>query len=104
MAKNTRRYARSEEKDTNETIQKLKAQIRNLKKQNKELISENQTLLEAWAKTEAFLSEVTKDVPIEEMLKYEKLPKKATRKKDKTVEDTKEQTRKKWANWRKENL
>lgn len=98
MAKNTRKCTKSEERDANETIQKLKAQVRNLKKQNRELKSENKTLLDVWAKSEAFVSEITEDIPLEEIVKQNKLPKMLTK------EDEKEQARKKWAKWRQENL
>lgn len=112
MARNTRKYDRGEEKDQNETIQKLKSQIRHLKKQNKELRSENKTLLEAWAKTEAFLAEVTKGVPLDDLLNCDKLPEKHIKKnvrnnlpfEELTKEEQKEKTRQKWAKWKKENL
>jgi predicted nucleic acid-binding Zn-ribbon protein len=74
MAKNTRKYPNRDEEDLNETIRKLKAQLRYLKKEIKELASENKTLKDAWQKTEDFLSELTQDVPLEELLRYRKLP------------------------------
>lgn len=66
------------------------------------MINENQSLLDAWAKTEAFLGEITDGVPLEDLLKFKKLPKKATRKVEQKVE--KQETREKWKKWRKENL
>ena len=77
--------------------------MRNLKKQNKMLKSENDTLLDAWIKTQSFLEEVTDGVPLEELLQYRKLPKKAIR----VEQDTKkveEDVKEKWLKWRKENL
>lgn len=77
--------------------------MRNLKKQNKMLKSENDTLLDAWIKTQSFLEEVTDGVPLEELLQYRKLPKKAVR----VEQDTKkveEDVKEKWLKWRKENL
>jgi predicted RNase H-like nuclease (RuvC/YqgF family) len=87
-----------------DTIKKLRSQVRNLKKQNKELQSENETLLEAWSKTEAFLAEITDGVPLEELLKHRNLPKKATRKTVTTNDDNIDEIRTKWSQWRKDNL
>jgi hypothetical protein len=95
-------YPQEDTKKQNQTIQKLKGQLRKLKKENKELKSENKTLLDAWIKTECFLEEITHGVPLEEIIHYKKLPKKAVRKD--TPKDSVEDTRKKWADWRKENL
>jgi hypothetical protein len=61
--------------------------------------------LDAWAKTEAFLGELTEGIPLEEILKYKTLPKKATRKRVKDEpQDAKEATRKKFQKWRKEKM
>ena len=66
--------------------------------------------MEAWAKTECFLEEVTEGVPLEDILTYDKLPQRNLKKKNQKVEKhkndekTKEQVRQKWAKWRKENL
>jgi len=95
-------YPKEDSEKLRDTIQKLKSQVRNLQKKNRDLKSENDTLLDAWARTEAFLQEVTEGVPLEEVIKYKTLPKKAVRKKEETNEQ--EQVRKKWAQWRKENL
>ena len=82
--------------------------MRRLQKAVKELRSENDTLLEAWAKTEGFLEEITNGVPLEELMRYNKLPKKAIRVKDKKVRqndnELREEAREKLAKWRKENL
>jgi hypothetical protein len=79
--------------------------VRKLQKEKRDLISENQTLLDAWAKTESYLAEITNGVPLEDMLKFKKLPKKATRKvEQRRDKEDKEDARKKWAQWRKDNL
>lgn len=110
MARNTRNYAPKDEKELRTTIRKLKAQVRNLTKEVKALKSENETLLDAWARTESFLSEITDGIPLEEMLKHRTLPKKAVRshltKVDQLLkeEESKEDFRKELAKWRKENL
>jgi chromosome segregation ATPase len=96
-------YAKDETQSLRDTIQKLKSQLKRAQKELKESRSENNTLLEAWSKTEAFLEEVTDGVPLEKVLKYKKLPKKII-KEPVPTEDTKEAARKKWAKWRKDNL
>lgn len=88
-----------------ETIQQLKSHVRRLQKEIKALKHENSTLLDAWAKTEAFLAEYTEGVPLEDILKYKTLPKKATRKRVKeTPQNTKEATRQKFKKWRQEKI
>jgi hypothetical protein len=92
-----------------EKVQKLKSQVRRLQKALRELRSENNTLLDAWARTESFLQEVTKGKPLEEIIKYKKLPNKLSNKKqnkvDKLNEDEeREEARERLAKWRKENL
>ena len=110
MARNTRKYPKKDDEDFKETIQKLRSQVRNLRKKVKDLQVERDSLLDAWAKTEAYLADITEDIPLEDIIKYKKLPKKATMKKDKKrkkIEETdskKEDTRKKFQNWAKENL
>lgn len=106
MAKNTRNYPKADSESLQDTIKKLKARVRNLTKINRQLRSENETLLEAWVKTESFLSEVTDDVPLEEVMKHKKLPKKALRKnkKEEIVVDEMEEARLKWKKWREEKL
>jgi enamine deaminase RidA (YjgF/YER057c/UK114 family) len=109
MARNTRNFPKDEENNLRDTIQKLRNQVRKLRKNIKELESENSTLLEAWVKTEHFLEEVTDGVPLEDLLKYKKLPKNVVKKKTVKVEnltkkESTEEVRKKWAKWRKENL
>ena len=108
MARNTRNFSRNEESSLQETLKELKSRVRKLTKENKILRSENATLLEAWSKTEYFLSEVTDGVPLEQMMKYKTLPKKAVRKQTesnqiKDVDET-EKARLKWKKWRDENL
>ena len=102
MSRNTRNYPQKDEESLRDTINKLKSQIRHLKKENKELKSQNETLKAAWDKTEKFLEDALSDVPLEELLRTQKLPKKALRKKE-PVEpsraDIKEEVRKKWANF-----
>lgn len=85
-----------------DTVQKLRRQVRRLQKEVRELKSENSTLLDAWAKTEAFLHEVTDGVPLEEVMEHRTLPKKLTRHKEEISEQ--DAVRQKWADWRKENL
>ena len=103
-------YPKDEAENAKDTIQKLKSQVRRLQKTVRELKSENATLLDAWAKTESYLEEVTEGIPLEEVMKHKKLPKKVLRKKEGKLdkynnrEDAKEAARQKWANWRKENL
>ena len=102
-------YPKENEDNLRDTLQKLKSQVRNLTKQNKELRSKNSTLLEAWAKTEAFLAEVTDGVPLVEVMKHRTLPSKVVKKTDKIHPkkeniDAREQTREKFKKWRKENL
>lgn len=111
MTKQNKRqtYPKDDADTMRDTIQKLKSQVRRLQKTIRELKSENSTLIDAWSKTEAFLSEVTEGAPLEEVIKYNKLPKKAVRKKTNKVnkvneQDAKEVAREKWAKWRKENL
>jgi hypothetical protein len=79
-----------------------------MEKYIEELKSENQTLVECWAKTEAFLEEITAGVPLEDLLKYKKLPKRAIQKKikadnkiDKQNRD-KQATLEKWQKWNRE--
>ena len=98
-------YPKDDVDKQKETIQQLKSQVRKLQKENKNLRHENKTLLDTWAKTEAFLGELTDGIPLEEILKYKTLPKKATRKRVKDEpQDTKEATRKKFQKWRKEKM
>lgn len=98
MAKNTRKFPKKDGEEAKETIRKLKSQIRKLQKKIRELKSEIATMEEAWLKTETYLSEIVKDVPLEDLLQQEKIL-------DKTlVEDHEEDVRDKWARWRKENL
>lgn len=105
MTRNTRNYPQSEEDEQKETIRKLKAQLKRVKKQNIELKSENKSLKKAWNKTEKFLSEALDDVPLEEVLKYNKLPKKALRKRAKQEKKKQKETAKEYfRRWRKENL
>jgi cell division protein ZapA (FtsZ GTPase activity inhibitor) len=106
MTKKHQTYPKEEPETLKETIQKLKSQVRNLQKKVRELKSENMTLVAAWEKAEEFLEDVTKGVPLEKLLKADKLPSKATMRKQAKVEDPdeKEKTRKKFAKWRKENL
>jgi hypothetical protein len=95
-------YPKENEDKMRDTIQKLRSQVRRLTKEVKELKSENSTLLDAWAKTEAFLHEVTEGVPLAEVMKHKTLPKKIIETKEPLCE--KEAVRQKWANWRKDNL
>lgn len=107
MSKNAKRFIKKDNDNLKETIRKLKAQISNLEKMNRQLQSENGTLREAWRKTEDFLKDVTNGVPLEEVLKYRRLPKKALRmqkeqakKEEKSKEQEKEEVRQKWKLWR----
>jgi len=112
MARKSRKqvYPKDESDTLRDTIKKLKSQVRNLQKTVRELKSENSTLLDAWSITEAILQEVTEGEPLEEIIKYRKLPKRVLRKKEEKVikelekEVDREEARKKWARWRKENL
>lgn len=109
MARNIRNYVPREDKKYQENLKKLRSQVRTLQKQIKQLKSDNDTLLDAWAKTEAFLAEITDGVPLEDLLRYRNLPKKAIRTKDKKVEkieinDTRAATRAKFREWREKNL
>ena len=104
MSRNTRNHARGDVESLKETINKLKKQIRNLTKQNGILKTENKTLQDSWKKTEKFLSEVTEDVSMEELISLAKsgqnLPKNKIE--DKITEQ--EKARLKWKKWREENL
>lgn len=112
MARKSRKqvYPKDETDTLRDTVKKLKSRVRNLQKTIRELKSENSTLLDAWSKTEAFLQEVTEGEPLEEVIRYNKLPKKLLRKKEEKVvkelekEEDREKARKKWAQWRKDNL
>jgi hypothetical protein len=105
LARNTRQYPNTDERDDKEIIRKLKSQIRKLKKENKDLKSENDTLLDAWSKTESFLVEITQGVPLEDLVKVRTLPKKAVRGINPVEKkEPNQNVRKKWAEWRKENL
>ena len=109
MTKPKRRqtYPKDDSDKLRDANKKLRSEVRNLKKQLKIACSERDTAVEAWIKTEAFLAEITEDVPLEEMLKLRTLPKKAVRKKIKketNPEELKEQVREKFAKWRKDNL
>lgn len=101
----TQKYPKEDTDKQKEKIQQLKSHIRRLQKEIKNLKQENSSLLDAWAKTEAFLAELTEGVPLEDILKHKTLPKKATRKRVKEEpKDAKEVTRKKYQNWRKEKM
>lgn len=113
MARNNRNFSKKNDngdESLHDKIRSLKSQIKKLMKENRELKSKNDTLEGAWRKTEDFLSEITDDVPLDELLKFRKLPKKAVRsvsKKGKAVDedvDQKEDFRLKWKKWRQENL
>lgn len=110
MSRNTRQFARSDDEDKRDTINKLRAQIRQMEKYIEELKSENETLVSAWAKTEAFLEEITAGVPLEDLLRYKKLPKRAVQKKTKAdnkidKEDReKQRVLEKWQKWNKERV
>lgn len=102
-------YPKDNSENEREANKKLRSQVRRLQKEVRELKSENKTLLEAWAKTESFLQEITKGEPLEEIMKYNKLPSKITRIKEQKVdkineEEERELARQKLAQWRKDNL
>ena len=106
MSKNTRNFPKRDDESLKETIRKLKGQIRRLRKQNDILKTENKTLIDAWIETEEFLSEVTKDVPVEDLLNKDK--KKVKEKIVKSIkvdpEVEREKFRLKMKKWREENL
>jgi DNA-binding transcriptional MerR regulator len=108
MSRNVRNYAKNDDEDKKDTINKLRAQIKQLEKYIEELKSENKTLVDAWAKTESFLEEVTSGIPLEEILKYKKLPRRALQKKAKADNKVNKQERErrevleKWQKWNKE--
>lgn len=106
MARNTRNYPKTDSESLHDTIKTLKSRIRKLQKETRELRSENKTLLDAWAKAESFLQEVTQGVPLEDLLKYKTLPRKMVKDLEDDIEDIdeKEEVRLKWKNWREENL
>jgi uncharacterized protein YdcH (DUF465 family) len=81
MAKNTRNYPKKPDEEYKETIRKLKARLGRIQKKFDKLLDDYNSLEEAWKKTEAFLKASVEDIPIEELLKHNKLPKKAVRKK-----------------------
>ncbi len=92
MAKNARNFPKKPEEDLKETNRKLKAQVRRLKKQLDKLQEDYKSLEAAWKKTEEFLQASVEDIPVEELLKHNKLPRKVIRKKQPTSEE--EDTRK----------
>ena len=107
MARNTRNFSRSDEESDKDTIQRLKAHVKSLYKKIDDLETENKTLLDAWAKTEVFLQEVTNGVPLEDLLRMRKLPKRVLKGKDKKVKkqdenDKRQETLEKWQRWNKE--
>jgi len=105
MSKNARNYDRKGG-EKKETIEKLKAQIKNLMKENRILRSEIRTLQAAWDKTKDYLNDLHEDKPLEEVLEYKKYPKEPDKmpepKKKLTKEEEREQARAKWKNWGKE--
>jgi len=108
MARNQRKFPKKDDEDLRETISKLKARIRKLQKQANNLRHENSTLLDAWAKTESFLQEVTNGVPLERIIEHRKLPASKLKpekiKKEEVDINEKEDARLKWTKWRNENL
>ena len=96
MAKNTRNYPKKSEEDLKETASKLKRKIRRLEATIRKLKEENDSLQRAWQKTEKFLQQSLEDIPLEELLKHNKLPKKATRQKK---QEEKEDIREKMQRW-----
>lgn len=109
MARNQRKFPKKDDEDLRETIRKLKSRVKKLQKENNNLRGENSTLLDAWAKTESFLQEVTAGVPLEKIIEHRKLPSKAIKplkkKKEETVDiEDKEEARLKWIKWRQDNL
>lgn len=97
MSKNTRNFPKKDEQDLKETIKKLKSEIRKLKKIIKKLKEENDSLDAAWTKTEKFMKDKIDNFSLEDLIKLsdEQL---------KEHKSEKEEARKKWAKWRKENL
>lgn len=83
MSKNTRNYPKKPDEDLKETIRKLKAKLRRLQKKFDKLLDDYNSLEAAWQKTEAFLKASVEGIPVEELIKHNKLPKKALRKKQK---------------------
>jgi regulator of replication initiation timing len=104
MSKNTRNF-RKRDDDKQDTINKLKAQIKNLMKENRILRSENKTLQAAWEKTKGYLQELHEDVPLEKALEYKTYPKEPDKlpeaEKVKAKEAEREVARQKWKNWNK---
>lgn len=95
MTKN-KDYERGEVQKLKERIDRLRSELRRQKKLNKELISKLETLESAWKKTEDFLHDLTIDVPLEELIKYKTLPKKAVRKRPRKEQKPKEDPRDTW--------
>jgi len=111
MAKNTRNFPKGDSESLKETVNKLRSQVRRLRKENALLKSENSTLIQAWTETEDFLSEVTEDVDVEDLIKLnnkkQRLPREVIKEKVRIIEqnpeDERERVRLKWKKWR-ENL
>lgn len=103
MARNTRNYPPRDIESLKDTIKKLRGQLRRLKKENAELVSENRTLLSAWAETESFLFDVTDNASLEDLLNKKNLKKEPNKvKMKKEPEDERENVRQKWAKWNEE--
>lgn len=98
MTKN-KDFERGEVQKLKERLERTRSELRRQKKKNKELISKLETLEAAWKKTEDFLHDLTLDVPLEELLKYKTLPKRAVRKRTKREQKPKEDPRDKWADF-----
>ena len=85
MGKN-KTYPKESEEKLNETIKKLRSRLRKAQKDLKQLREEYATLERAWEQSEKFLREKLKDVPLENVLKYNKLPRKIVKKAQPTVD------------------
>ena len=86
MSKNSRNFPKKADENLKETITKLKAQLRKVQKRHDKLAEDYKSLEAAWRKTEDFLKASVEDIPIADLLKHNKLPKKAMRKKKPTSE------------------
>lgn len=95
MTKN-KDFERGEVQKLKERLERTRSELRRQKKKNKELISKLETLEAAWKKTEDFLHDLTLDVPLEELIKYKTLPKRAVRKRTKREQKPKTDPRDEW--------
>ena len=87
MAKNSRNYPKKPEEELKDTIKKLRNQLRKLQKKFNNLLEDYKSMEQAWKKTESFLKASVEDIPVEELLKHNKIPRKIVKKQPTSQED-----------------